>query len=826
MGRSTKMAVWLLTGAAGLAVLIGSFPHTFLFYPEEWSTNREEATALALERFRDLPLQPRVAEDGEDVAGEVEAAAAGDPRTGDALLITTLGTNSVVERRLRNALGEVPLERLRASRLNRSLHWEVTAYPPGARTFEWSYVAEIDPRGELTRLSLRVPPEVELPEIGADEARRRADRFLEEQGFDLATLGEPVVRRTDRQNRSDLTLRYPDADPVLGETVAYGVAVSFAGDVLTGFDTWVEDPEESALLARLQPINLLSQLRLMAAFLLFPFVALFFLRRYHAGEVGVRRAVQIFAIAFVSGIVLMVLTAFSASEDVSFGLLSRRQVAFAWSFQLVIFWFSALSLLAALSWSVGEAWSRERWPQKLAAFDALFQGRVGNSTFARAALRGVAGGLALAGGLVALTPLLPGDHGAPTLGAVFGPWWESAAWPGVGLLLFVFAYGLYTELFGRLFLVSALVGRLGRWGAGLVVAALSGLIFWPVLGGTTALSSVGLGVVAAAVLVGLFLRYDLLTSLLASLTGSVAVSATPFLLADDPFLQLQGALPLFVVALPLLVSVRHLLGDRELVYRWEDVPPHVRRIAERERQRVELETARRIQSSILPELPPQLHGVELAHAYLPASEVGGDFYDVLALEDGRLALAVGDVAGHGVSSGLVMSMAKSALAVQVAFDPEVAAVFRTLNRTVYQSARKRLLATLCYAVLDPVRRELLYASAGHLFPYRVGVDGRVDALESVSYPLGVRENVEMMPREARLQPGDTLFLFSDGIVEARREGSDDMFGFERLEEALQRHAHLPVGALRDAVLADVERFTGPVPREDDQTVLVLRLPAA
>ena len=115
----------------------------------------------------------------------------------------------------------------------------------------------------------------------------------------------------------------------------------------------------------------------------------------------------------------------------------------------------------------------------------------------------------------------------------------------------------------------------------------------------------------------------------------------------------------------------------------------MRRIAERERQRVELETARRIQSSILPELPPRLAGVDIAHAYLPASEVGGDFYDVLALEDGRLAVAVGDVAGHGVSSGLVMSMAKSALAVQVTFNPEVAGRVPSANVTAARNAVNR-----------------------------------------------------------------------------------------------------------------------------------------
>ena len=183
-------------------------------------------------------------------------------------------------------------------------------------------------------------------------------------------------------------------------------------------------------------------------------------------------------------------------------------------------------------------------------------------------------------------------------------------------------------------------------------------------------------------------------------------------------------------------------------------------------RRVELETAAGIQSSILPQLPPQLNGVEVAHSYLPATEVGGDFYDVLALDDGRLAVAVGDVAGHGVSSGLVMSMAKSALAVQVAFDPEVQSVFSRLNTMVYQNARRRLLATLCYAVLDPEQRELYFGSAGHLYPYRVSPGGDVQALETASYPLGVRDLIDVRVRTAKLDAGDSVFLYSDGLVEA------------------------------------------------------------
>lgn len=220
----------------------------------------------------------------------------------------------------------------------------------------------------------------------------------------------------------------------------------------------------------------------------------------------------------------------------------------------------------------------------------------------------------------------------------------------------------------------------------------------------------------------------------------------------------------------------------------------------------------------------ELNRVKMSHMYLPATEVGGDFYDVLGLADGRIAVAVGDVAGHGVSSGLVMSMAKSALTVQVSFDPDVEAVFRTLNRMVYQSAGKRLLATLCYALIDPVRREMFFASAGHLFPYRISASGDVQALESVSYPLGVRQELNVRVRRTPLDSGDVLFLFSDGVVEARPEGSEEMFGFERLEQCVSRHAGKSVESLRDGVLDDLRSFTGDAPREDDLTVVVLEIP--
>jgi hypothetical protein len=807
MAKLRDTAAWAALGVAAAALTAWLLPRLHPALPDDWQISRGEAKALALERLRDL---------GEPVA--------------DPYVVTSLVFRPTLEQRLRRAElaagAGAGADDPWSSRLAREvLEWQVKVYPPGARSRAWTYGGAVTPDGEVAGLRLQVEQEQGEGSVDPETARRRAEEFLVRQEFDLSRYGEPEVRREDLGHRTDTTVRYRDRERALGEEVGYGVEVAFAGDRLAGFNTWIDDPQERVLQQQRQPVILLGTARFLVNYLLFPIVAVFFLRRYHAGEVGVKRAVQIFALVFATGTLLIAMSARSATENFGFGPLSRAQVTWAWGLQLVILFFAAIAAIAALSWSVGESLCRERWGGKLAAFDALFLGRWNNATFARSALRGPAAGCVLVAVSLVLAWLFARRGALLSASDLFGPWWESAAWPGVALVLFAVPFALYGELFGRLLLVPAAVRAMGRWLGPLAVVAIGAVVLGPVLAAQSATWDLVLSLVSGGFLVWLFLRYDLLTAVLASATALVLPRALPLVAAEDPMLQLQGGLALLAVAVPLLASVRHLAGGEELAYRYEDVPPHVRRIAERERQRVELETARRIQSSILPELPPSLHGVEIAHAYLPATEVGGDFYDVLALEDGRLALAVGDVAGHGVSSGLVMSMARSALAVQVTFDPEVASVFRTMNRMVYQTARKRLLTTLSYGLLDPVRRQLYFGSAGHLFPYRIGADGRVDALESVAYPLGVRDPLPVRVEGVPLAAGDTLFFFSDGVVEARRDGSDELYGFDRLEDSLRRHAAGGPAALRDGVLADLERFTAGAPREDDQTILVLRLPS-
>lgn len=796
-------AVWALLGLAGALAFAWAAPRVFPLLPE-WTTTRAEAHDIALELLRDL----------------------GDP-VEDPYVVVSEGSRANLEYLLLRAISDAGRDRIREHPVRDYLYtWKVRVYPPGASAQEWAYLAEVGRDGAVLALERRYPDEAPGTPIEAAEARRLAAETLRRYGLDRHAFGEPGLRTRQLAERTDTVVRYPWREQPLEEQVRVGVEVRFAGSELAGFSLFTDDPQQAGRAGAMRALEIGWMTRVPILFLLVPLLAIPFLRRYHAGELGVRRGLQLAGLTLGVGAVVMILGSRSAAENWTMGMLTRQQTTWMVGLWNVVLFTLPVALAVFCAWSVGESWTRERWGGKLAAFDALARGRLANATVARSAWRGSAAGLLYAGVVAALLVALSRVGVMPLAAYSARPSWDVASLAGVTFLAFWVVLVLYGELVGRLFLVPLAVRKLGVWVGGALAALVSTVII--VGGGPIALLpfrwTLLESLLYAAVAVVVFLVWDLLTVVVMGLVSSVLLSVTPLLLAAAPAIQIQGWIAVLGAALPMLLTVKQLGSARELRYRYDDIPPHVRRIAERERQKVELETARSIQSSILPELPPQMNGVPIAHAYLPATEVGGDFYDVLALEDGRLALAVGDVAGHGASSGLIMAMAKSALAVQTTVDPEVESVFATLNRTVHQSARQRLLTTLCYAVLDPAERRMLYASAGHLFPYRVTPEGRVFALESVAYPLGVRPTLAVQSRSERLAAGDLVVLFSDGVIEARRPGSDEMFGFARLEEVLRRQAGASPEQAREAILEAVEAFRGKGPRDDDLTLLVAQLP--
>jgi serine phosphatase RsbU (regulator of sigma subunit)/anti-sigma regulatory factor (Ser/Thr protein kinase) len=296
--------------------------------------------------------------------------------------------------------------------------------------------------------------------------------------------------------------------------------------------------------------------------------------------------------------------------------------------------------------------------------------------------------------------------------------------------------------------------------------------------------------------------------------------------------RMRPAGPPPTAALPLVVGSR-LLGVMSVSFPGEDAMEALDRgtlgaLAEQcaqglERARLyenEREVASTLQRSLLPPPPPAIPGVEVALRYLPAGEglkAGGDWYDVIALPDGRLGVAVGDVVGRGVQAAAVMGQLQSALRAFAQDGDRPAVVLGKLSRFAERVEQARM-ATVTYGVLDPETGELVFARAGHPPPLVVGPGGRTEYLHgSRGAPLAAFAQVPHTEGRAVLEPGGMLAMYSDGLIERRRESLDA--GLDRLARAVSLVVGETTETVCDRVLSSMFGSRRPA---DDVALLLLR----
>jgi hypothetical protein len=330
----------------------------------------------------------------------------------------------------------------------------------------------------------------------------------------------------------------------------------------------------------------------------------------------------------------------------------------------------------------------------------------------------------------------------------------------------------------------------------------------------------GFGGIAA--MVAIFLGYDLLTTVVALFGGSLITMTVPLMSVARGHelrqLVLLNAVPLGGA---IVFATIALWTGREVTYTYEDLAPHVRRIVERERVKAEIDAANRIQAALLPAHNPQLDGASVASHYRAATEIGGDYFDFLQQPNGEIGIAFGDVSGHGLTSGIVMAMAKAALLVQVDVDASPRTVMNVLNEIVIKTAPRRILMTFFFGLLDPTSHRLRFSSAGHLDPYVFRArQKRLEALSSWGFPLGVRRREPFREHVVDFAAGDRLILYSDGLIEAIDDDGEP-FGFDRFERVLLDAGHLSAEDIKKTLLGSIRKFTRNRPPEDDQTLVVV-----
>lgn len=254
-----------------------------------------------------------------------------------------------------------------------------------------------------------------------------------------------------------------------------------------------------------------------------------------------------------------------------------------------------------------------------------------------------------------------------------------------------------------------------------------------------------------------------------------------------------------------------------------DLEVQIEAIRAQEQLKQDIRRAYEIQQSMLPRADLQQNGIHITGYCQPAASVGGDYYDYFILPPDRLGVLIGDVTGHGFYSGLIMAMAKSCLITQRQIDPTVESVMKAVNRIVCLNSPEWLFMSFCYILVDRQSQTFTYANAGHNAPYHYHRQTKSwTLLKPTTHPLGIQLDAAYPVVQCAWSPGDTLILYSDGIVEAEN-AQGELFGEARLEQALTAASDQPPLVLKHMLLEHLNAFCQGVPQHDDVTFVVVRL---
>jgi sigma-B regulation protein RsbU (phosphoserine phosphatase) len=246
-----------------------------------------------------------------------------------------------------------------------------------------------------------------------------------------------------------------------------------------------------------------------------------------------------------------------------------------------------------------------------------------------------------------------------------------------------------------------------------------------------------------------------------------------------------------------------------------------REAIERQHIGAQMKLAREVQANLLPAVPPAIPDYELAAVNLPTSDIGGDYYDYIPLDDGRLAIVIADVSGQGVPAALLMAGFRATLKNELRRETKPGRVMRVLHEHVLESAGSSRFVTAVYAVLDLATGALDYLNCGHNPPILLRGGGRHELLDSTGPALGMPVAFGFQSAGARLLPGDALVFYTDAVVEVTDDDEHD-FGDARLISVLSGASCLPAPGVLASVVESTQRFSGRDTYEDDFTLMIVR----
>ena len=242
---------------------------------------------------------------------------------------------------------------------------------------------------------------------------------------------------------------------------------------------------------------------------------------------------------------------------------------------------------------------------------------------------------------------------------------------------------------------------------------------------------------------------------------------------------------------------------------------------QQERLERELQLAMEIQQRFQPTAPPVVMGYEFQGISFPCYEIGGDYYDFIKRDDGRLVIALGDVSGKGTAAALLMSSLHASIHAQTGSHDTLVETISAVNRYLAENIPSNRFVTLFYAELDPDSGAVSFLNAGHNPPLIVHAAGTVEQLASGGLPLGIKADAEYREGRTHLQPGDVLVIYSDGVTEAASPNGEE-FGPTRLYEVVSRNVDASAAGIRDRIESALTKFSQGTQAADDITLVIVK----
>ena len=709
--------------------------------------------------------------------------------------------------------------------------WTVTWFDGSQQTMESErFRTAFSQTGNLMSYKISIPDSTGGKYLQEQEARDILDSSWSARRLNVVTgtnLSNWILKTSDPirlERRQDWTFTFIPKDAnAFGLTEHASIRIS--GNQIISYEKSYQVPSEfsDSYNARSTPYVFLSFSSWVIIFVLFAIGMIIFLKRYNEGEAGIGSSLQVSSTYYIMAALSIVLNFPGISRGVQIGVLNLFYQSIVVMAALLLLWVPLEGILAFSAWGIGESSARAQWPDKLFTFDAASHLRFFNEKVGFSLLRGFAYAGVLLGVYAVAHPLfhlLPVDVGV-------GQSLDSYL-PAIQAIADSIATALFCETLYRFGVLSYFGKR--RIAAGAIVSA---ILFIPSLfyvfpyGAYQISSYIPLSLAFSAAMIFLFLRYDFLTVLTASILFNLAHSLIPIFGSVAPFFEMNSVIAVSLIILPIVVSFIALWKKQHFELTVDLMPKHIRLISERERMARELEIAKNVQVNLLPRSSPSISNFEFGGICIPALEVGGDYYDFVQMKDGLIGATIADVSGKGLPAAIYMTLTKGALQAYGAEEASPRKVLSRINSIVYRSVARGIFISMIYAVIDTNTRKVRFARAGHnplVYFSTEKKDARLLSPSGIALGLdnGDKFAANLDEMEISLMPGDSLIFYTDGFSEAMDPKSNE-FGEDRLVKLIESTRELPAKEMLTKIESEVRRFAGGAPQHDDMTMVVVKV---